>query len=324
MIFFMVRNPKAKTTKNTLSRTTKMHHFAWGIVCLLLIVSVGGLWIHAQSLDKKIGQLEKQLQLSKKPAPDTCRVSSDWKANESKILAVYDRKYIVHLPKNFSNSEYYPLLLFFPGRGGSAEASQQVLGLDSLPAIITYPYPSINKQGEYAWQGAPYSSTADDVGFISNVIDDIQAKLCIDRTKIYAAGLSNGGGFAALLSCRLSDRIAAIAVVSGAMYSPAGDCTPPSPMPLISVHGDRDAVVPYEGSLTRRLPSIDAWTKNRAMMNGCKTPTSINDGVQSIVTVWNDCKDNAVVQNIRIIGGIHAWGEIANDTLWNFLSKYSR
>lgn len=300
-----------------------MHHFAWGVVCIILLFSMGGLWIHAQSLDSKVGDLEKQLLASKRPAPNTCKVGGDWQSNTTKVLSVDDREFSVHLPSNFLNYEYYPLILFYPGKGASAEGAQVAYGLDGLPAIVAYPHPTMGTDGYLAWQGAPYSSNADDVQFTASILDELQSELCVDRTRVYAVGLSNGGGFASLLSCKLSDRFAAYAIVAGALYSPAGDCKPPRPSPLISVHGDNDPIVPYDGSLVRRLPAIDSWTAKRAELNGCKTPTTINDGVRNVVTVWNQCKDNAVVQNIRIVGGNHGWGEVTNDTLWQFLSRFS-
>jgi polyhydroxybutyrate depolymerase len=314
----------ADTSKHRQPPVRRMHHYAWGVVCLLLVLTMGGLWIHAQSLDVKVKSLEKQLIASQQAVPSTCRIDTSWKASSTTALKTSNGRLVdIHLPAEFKNSDYYPLVLFYPGKGSSAKDGQTYFGLDSLPAIVAYPHPTLGTDGYYAWQGAPYSSPANDVAFTSEVIDELQSELCIDRTRIYAIGMSNGGGFVSLLSCRLSDTIAAFAIVAGAMYSPAGDCKPSRPVSLITIHGDDDQAVPYAGSLTRKLPAIDSWAKRRADLNGCKTPQTTKDGLRIVVTTWADCRDDTVTQSIRVIGGRHGWGDITNARLWQFLSQSS-
>lgn len=299
-----------------------MHHYAWGVVCFLLLLSMGGLWVHAQSLDNKVHSLQKELADTKHPVATTCKLNGSWTAATTRVLSVSNRQFGVHLPKDFSDQHYYPVVMLYPGKGASPQVAEVAFGTNSFPAIVVYPYPTISTDGVYAWQGAPYSSKANDVQFTADILDKLQSELCVDRTKIYAVGMSNGGGFASLLSCKLSDRFAAYAVVAGAMYAPAGQCKPPRPTPLINVHGDNDTIVPYGGSLTRHLPNIDSWVATRADYNGCKAPTTIND-VQTVVTTWHQCDKNATVQNVRIVGGGHGWGGITNDALWQFLSQFS-
>ena len=57
-----------------------------------------------------------------------------------------------------------------------------------------------------------------DVRFISELIDKLEAAYNIDPRRIYANGLSNGGGMAFVLSCTLSDRIAAVGMVGAAQF----------------------------------------------------------------------------------------------------------
>lgn len=147
-----------------------------------------------------------------------------WKPNSTTVLSALGRNYRVHLPAAFDSSTYYPLVMFYAGKGGTAEGIEYTFGTDSLPVIAVYPQSTPSTDGSLAWESAPYSSRADDVAFTTTILDQLQVKLCVDKTRIYAAGFSNGGGFASLLSCKLSERIAAIAIVSGAMYAPASDC----------------------------------------------------------------------------------------------------
>lgn len=212
--------------------------------------------------------------------------------------------------------------MFYPGKSATAAGAQAAYGLDQLPAIVVYPFPTVGQDGFTAWEGAPYSSSADDVAFTASIIDKVQSDLCIDRTRIYAAGMSNGGGFASVLSCKLPDRFAAYAVVAGAMYYPTGECKTPRPSPLISIHSDSDPIVPYDGSSIRHLPPIYNWTAMRAAMNGCKTTQTDEQQATITTTTWTDCKNDAIVQNIVVHGGGHTWGQVSNNYLWQFLSRF--
>ena len=321
MIFLMVLSTSRRSSRT--GQRAYMHHLAWGVVCVLLLLSIGGLWVHAQSLENQNTALEKQVTSLQSRGETTCVVDSSWKANDDRTLTALGRQYLVHTPAVFRTDTYYPLVMFYPGKGNTAEVGKRVYGLDTLPAILVYPSPTPSTDGSLAWEGAPYSSHADDVAFTSAILDKLQAELCVDKKKTYAVGMSNGGGFASLLSCRLADRFAAFAVASGAMYAPSGECTPATPRPLINIHGDNDGIVPYEGSFVRHLPHIDSWVATRAHKNGCKGSSTTSPALNQIVTVWTNCTNGATVENIRMVGGGHAWGQVPNDTLWQFLSRYS-
>lgn len=63
-------------------------------------------------------------------------------------------------------------------------------------------------QNQETWQGVPGVET-DDLGFTSDILNDVQAQYCIDTDRIFATGKSQGGGFVGVLACDedLSKRI---------------------------------------------------------------------------------------------------------------------
>jgi len=89
--------------------------------------------------------------------------------------------------------------------------------------------------------------SAKDVRFIAELIDTLKASYRIDPTRIYADGLSNGGGMAFLLSCTLSDRIAAVGLVASAQFLPWSACKDQKAVPMIAFHGTDDRFTPYHG-----------------------------------------------------------------------------
>lgn len=318
---------KAKRHSSRHSRVIPTGQLAWGVVCLAITAVLIGLWIQAQTLENQNNDLKKQLSALDMP-DDTCRVVGSWQPDQSKSASTVvngsPRNYLVHMPDSFQDGKYYPLVMFYVGRGGTAHNAEVAYDLDRLPAIVIYPVPTMGQQNMTAWEGAPYSSGADDIAFTSAILDEVESDLCIDRTRVYAAGMSNGGGFASLLSCKLSDRFAAYAIVSGAMYPPESTCKPSTPTPLISIHGDHDPTVPYYGSLTRQLPPIESWVSMRAADNHCKAPPiTTYESATIVLTSWNNCQDGTKVQNVRIEGGGHVWGAVPNETLWQFLSQFS-
>lgn len=132
------------------------------------------------------------------------------------------------------------------------------------------------------WEGVP-DVTTDDIGFTSNILDDLEAQYCIDTNRIYATGKSQGGGFVGVLACDedMSKRIAAFSPVSGAFYiSDYGDeCVPETVsipcnpgrgnIPILDFHGMADTTIKYYGG-TRKggcLPTIPHWVQSWAERN---------------------------------------------------------
>lgn len=317
---------KPATTRRPLSPSAT-NHILWGIVCFGLILFVVAMWQNIQTLTEQNNSLKKEV-VTLKARETTCTARDTWEPGTTKIfnLSTADgpRFYGVHLPKNFNKSLYYPLVVNYPGKGTSAMGGIEQTQLSMLPLISAYPFPTQGKDGYTAWQGAPYSSGADDVGFTAEMLDKIQSRLCIDRARIYATGMSNGGGMVSLLSCQLPNRFAAFGIVSGALYYPAGNCKPTQPAPIINIHGDNDPNVPYTGSAARGLPSINSWAAERARYNSCAIrPTVVKTDVVTTVTTWNDCKNNATVESVRLHGGGHIWNPGATQMLWRFMSKHT-
>lgn len=322
---------KSKPTRRRPSlQSIYIHHVVWACICLILISLLLALWLNTQSLNQKTLALEQRLsKIQPTPsAPPSCEARDPWLAGTTKKFDIttdsITRSFYVHLPQNFSATTYYPLLMFFPGKGTGAPAGQQQGGFDAFPAVAVYPEPTVGLDSALSWQGAPYSSGVNDIQFVSAILDKVQGQLCIERTRIYAAGLSNGGGMVSLLSCQLPDRFAAYGIVAGAMYYPDGGCAPPRPTPLINIHGDGDPIVPYNGSEQRKLPQIDEWVARRALKNGCSlTPVVTHLDLASTVTTWQFCKDKATVQNVRLHNGGHIWLPSASSTLWQFFKNHS-
>ena len=220
------------------------------------------------------------------------------------------RGYTVHVPATMTAQTSMPLILAFAGYRMPPGQLEQLSGLDGSGAIVVYPQAASTAAG-VGWQGAPYSSGADDVAFTTALLDDVESRLCIDPKRVFAAGISNGGGFVSLLSCALPERIAAFAVVSGAIYPATNPpCPSAPPVPVIAFHGTADEVIPYDGGARHdaSVAPVSQWLSQLAIRNGCASdprPETVAAGVER--QTWTGCRDPGALLHYRIDGGGHVW-----------------
>jgi polyhydroxybutyrate depolymerase len=149
---------------------------------------------------------------------------------------------------------------------------------------------------------------ADDVGFLSTVVADLSAELCIDEERIYSTGMSNGAGMTTTLGCELGDTLAAIAPVSGVNLS--GTCPGDAPMPVLAIHGDADDAVHYDGNFLLGFelgnPSVPDRMDQWAARNGCAADPATDAPAPDVVrTTWS-C-DGADTELWTVTGGGHVW-----------------
>src|SRR4029077_11634692 len=86
----------------------------------------------------------------------------------------------------------------------------------------------------------------DDVGSVKALLPRAETAACADPARIFATGVSNGGGFAARVGCELAGTIAAVAPVAGG-YRALDPCPDGRHTSVLEIHGSADHVVPYAG-----------------------------------------------------------------------------
>jgi polyhydroxybutyrate depolymerase len=232
----------------------------------------------------------------------------------------------VHVPRS-RPSRPLPLVLAFGGAGATGAFMQRYSGLstvaDRAPFIAVYPT---------AWGTHPFWSLNDaapngpqDLQFVSDLLDDLQATLCVDARRVYATGVSNGGGFTARVGCALANRIAAIAPVAGG-YRAIGDCEPERRISVLEIHGTADGSVPYHGKPPDFRGSVPRYVAGWRKRDGC-TPRSSHRRLApaTLMVTWPTCRDGTEVAQIKIYGGVHVWpgafgapGFSAARAVWDF------
>ena len=178
-----------------------------------------------------------------------------------------------------------------------------------------------------------------DLEFVEAILEGLAEDGCADGSRVFAVGFSMGGAMATALGCRMADRVAAVASVSG-LYGPnwAEPCTATRPVPIIAFHGAVDPQVPYTGGVIDDgrepdLPdvmAVESWAALWAERNGCDPDARLEAQIGEVEPlVWDGCV--APVRLYRIQDGGHTWpGSVlaepmtnrdisASELIWQFL-----
>ena len=237
-----------------------------------------------------------------------------------------NRSYKVFLPQNVQPD--MPLVFNLPGYMSYAQWQMDYSHMndvaDTAGFIVVYPnavYPGFNS-GLIGYPGFPPLPNSNDVGFISALIDTLEARYDIDMNRVYSCGLSNGGIMSYRLACELGSRFAAVASVAGVLTDNSGTSgSPPPTIPILQIHGTADEVVPYEGGIAN-LWSVDSTLSFWAQNNNCLLPPDTillpdldpNDGCTVQQISFATGSDAGEIVLYRVIDGGHSWPGAAWDT----------
>ncbi|KAF1850834.1 carbohydrate esterase family 1 protein [Cucurbitaria berberidis CBS 394.84] len=222
---------------------------------------------------------------------------------------VTPRKYRLHLPPSYDINKKVPLILSFHGRGKDGQFQEALSQFSNasygFDGIAVYPEGVPNAKGTQQFQGDPDApASINDVKFTLELLDHLQSTFCIDASRIYAAGKSNGGGFTGLLACDpdATKRIAAFAPVSGAFYldkdQKLPECKPSrKPVPLMEFHGFKDTTIRYLGgpntrgtTNTTNIPTyVDDWAKRNGFEVAANKTSFLCSGKKKVTRYsWDD------------------------------------
>jgi len=244
------------------------------------------------------------------PPPVACETASLFApGNHTGITINVDgtsRSYDLFVPASYDPRAQAPLVLNFHGLLGTpsqqADFSQFNASANDHVMLVAYPEGQRQSFNAGACCGAASSNNVDDVAFARAIVQDVEAKMCVDPQRIYATGMSNGGHMAHRLACEASDVFAATASVAGVL-SLVGLCTPSRPISMLQFHGTADTIVGYD-SFPSVVPMMEAW----AARNGCgPVPEITFDQGDVLCESWPGCDAGVEVTLCTVEGGGHCW-----------------
>src|SRR5882724_9502810 len=224
-----------------------------------------------------------------------------------------------------SNRAPMPVLLILHGGGGSGGAMEGMsLGqfnriADRHRAVILYP-DGVGRNwndGRSDLHAQAVQEGVDDVGFLRAVVEDAGTRFPIDRKRIYAAGISNGGLMSYRLACDAANFFAAVVPVAANLsVELAAECRPSRAVPVAIINGTDDPIMPWiggeikvpwnrRGEVLSAQESFERWIK----IGDCALPVthmaknqSPDDGTSLVRHVARECKDGGEVRLYEILG----------------------
>ncbi len=273
----------------------------------------------------------------------------------------FQRKYIVHLPTNYSDVNPLPVVIVLHGGSGNYISVQGFTEMNfysnKYRFLAVYPQGYGIAPPGYTWADGRGTTAdqanIDDVGFISNLIDTLYNEYNLDNNRIYICGFSNGGFMTQRLACEIPEKFAAIGALGCSLDSLLFEsCNPQRVVPMVYFSGTADPEVPYAGGpmtnpkVTPVVPvdtAVQFWVRN----NKCQTSEPIvyitdevpSDNSTAELFKFTDCDCNANVYFYKLINHGHTWAGIpvpqlpqlgntnedihASDLLWQFFSAHT-
>ncbi|MDT8382556.1 MAG: PHB depolymerase family esterase [Brevefilum sp.] len=227
------------------------------------------------------------------------------------------RRYLLYVPESYDPSEPTPLVINIHGfaqwPANQMRVSQWNELADEEGFIVVYPsgtgFPLRWRVSE---DSAYPGGQENEIAFISDLIDKLSDEFNIDSARVYANGLSNGGGMSLLLACELSDRITAVGGVAGAYLFDLENCHPQRLVPAIFFHGKADQIVPFNGSPSERFEllfsKISEFVHSYAQKNACDlNPQTVMNTANVRGIYYSGCRENADIHFYSIEDGGHTW-----------------
>jgi polyhydroxybutyrate depolymerase len=283
-----------------------------------------------------LGAIAMRRVLGGTPGPGTKSVSFEFGGR--------DRSYLIHVPASYHDREPVPLIVVLHG-GGQSPASAEHMSHMSEKAehrnfIVIYPSGTSRLGRMPTWNSGSCCAYAmnnhiDDVGFLRALIDKLENDYAIDPRRVFITGISNGGMMSYRVACELSDKVAAIAPVEGALDVA---CNPAQPVSVIIFHGTADHLVPFDGGSTpfqigskrSDVPVKDA-VKFRVDHDVCASRPKREETSAVHTDFYSGCKDGTSVVLYAIPGGHHSWpGDPltpqinATDTMLGFFADHPK
>lgn len=273
--------------------------------------------------------------------------------------------YWLHVPPSYDGLEAIPLVMVLQGSYpfnwndpfGSFRQSISVVEnqtkfsekADEEEFIVVYPNAKLFfhhiESGDvtkfdynYDWTPPLELGYIDDIGFIRALIDKMKQEYTVDSNRIYVTGFSAGALMTYSIGAHLSDDVAAIASVAGAIggrldennqfsYIP----TPENPVSVITLHGTNDRGLPYEESehYVSVNESISFWVEH----NGCDSipETNMSESGMTIRRTYANGNDETEVILYTLIGLDHRWPVVrynceilATEVIWDFFESHPK
>ena len=180
------------------------------------------------------------------------------------------------------------------------------------------------------WNASTRATPNPDLDFLAALLNQVEASQCIDTSRVYASGFSDGAFMVSTVACTMSSRFAAIGAVSGLQLPTP--CHTTRRVPILAFHGTADPILYFNGgvgigTLNQALgrggsggssttttqpaklhgPGYPATVQAWAVKDGCNPRSTDTRVASQIILRAYRCPRGTAVKFFIILGGGHAW-----------------
>jgi polyhydroxybutyrate depolymerase len=243
------------------------------------------------------------------PPPTACSGTATGTPGSTQNLMLNGRQYTLHIGKTVKAGSAAPLIFSLHGLTMTPASMELMAGWDPIAdkegLIIARPAGVGSSNG---WD----LTTNKDFDLMKAIIEDVNAKACVDRKRIYATGFSHGGFMSFAIACKLGDLFAAVAPAAGS-GSAARGCVARA-VPVYAFHGDADNVVSYSSGKS----AVDGWITHDKCTG---SPTSYKVSTSNC-QAWTACAEGSAVKFCTAPGAGHTYPRFATAEILTFFKEH--
>jgi polyhydroxybutyrate depolymerase len=255
-----------------------------------------------------------------------------------KVADGLERDYLLYLPPG--GAKRSPLVLVFHGAGSTAEQAARETDFVPVAAedgfVVAFLQGYMDTWNEGAGNTPAHAAHVNDVEFTSAVLEQIERRYSIDRTRVAAAGFSNGALLTELLGCRLAGSLTLVSPLAGPLpVSVSPGCRPARPLSVLEMHGTDDQAIPYTGGRFHGIGggttvlSAPASAARWAALDHCgqerqKTEAAPAAPQPTVLATYSGCAEHVLVQLRTLEGAGHGWPADVGALIAVFLREHPR
>jgi polyhydroxybutyrate depolymerase len=232
-----------------------------------------------------------------------------------------ERSYHVHKPAKYVPGNGAVFVLHGGGGDGLkiAETSDMAIEANTHGFLAVFP-----NSGNDQWNDGRENvdPNKDDIGFLGAVVNDLDARMEIDPSRVALCGASNGGLMTHRIAYQFPGMFRAYATVVANVAAGVASTAPVASVPMMMFNGTADRLMPWAGgeipggndgadgggTVTSTMAAVEAWAAanqttgvaetllpNLAALDGCRVYRRVYTGGLKPLTLY------------RVEGGGHTW-----------------
>ncbi len=217
------------------------------------------------------------------------------------------RTYRTYVPHTLAKGSPLVVVMHGSGQNGAQIRMETGYGFDRLadqhgfavvyPSSHSFDWNDCSKVGDFSVNGR----TVDDVGFLGALVDQLVADIGVDRSRVFATGVSAGGSMSIRLALEAPARFRAVAAVAANVPTPENfKCQPVGPgTSVMFMNGSQDPLVPFAGGDVNLLGLFFKGGKVRSSRESAQYFADLNQLADPPKTTQSPVIDGAGVEQLR-------------------------